>query len=291
MKRTLLLLTFSLCGIASSLAQWQFGFGAVGLGPVDRFDSSVYKPGSGMFFNLTTKSFLPQNQPFELRFGAYFDRLNAGKETFDVALADPINEEGEVAFKNYNVGQHFITRFGYKANDRVTFFTDAIVGHRKFVSQTVTGVKGSSEEYEDDVQKVHTHRTFRYGVGAGMRIGLKPAFGFEIRADYTRGNQATYFDMNSIEETATSFEYESETWPHTDLFVLGVALNWKLFKVEQDHSSIERTAPNNYYSPSPTYRRPPSRTNSTPRREKKKVTPTKDIRKKEEKKEEEKINW
>lgn len=273
-------------------AQWELGFGGVGLGPVDRFEGSVYKPGAGLFFNLTTQSFLPEGQPWELRTGIYIDRLKAGKKAFDVMLSDPINEEGETRFENFNIGHHMIVRLGYKASPTITLFTDGIVGHRHFFSETTTGIKGYSEEYEDDVKRVHSYRTFRYGVGFGTRIAAGRSFGIEVRADYTRGNNATYFDMNSIEETSTSFEYEDQSWDHTDLFVYGVALNWKLFRpqVNNDVPPSSTNSPT-YYSPTPSYSSP-RRTSPTPRgsKPKKTVTPGKDIKKKEEKKEE-KINW
>lgn len=291
MKRVILLFLLVTSMSSSLLAQWEFGFGAIGLAPVDRFDSSVYKPGAGVFLNLTTKSFLDANQPWQLRFGFYMDYLNAGKEKFDVMLADPINEEGEIEFKNFNVGHHLFTRFGYQVNNRVTIFTDGIIGHRRFTSQTTTGVKGYSEEYEDDIEKIHSYRTFRYGVGFGTRIALKPALGLEFRADYTRGDNATYFDMNSIKETSTSFEYDEESWPHTDLFIFGVAVNWKLFKIETTESTSSKTNTNSY-TPAPTYQRSSPRTNTRTKTKKKKtVTPTKDIKKKEEKKKEEEIRW
>ena len=269
----------------SANAQWQFGFGGVGLGPVDRFDSSVYKSGTGIFMDLLTSNILPDHQKFELRFGVYFDYLNAGKKKFDIDLADPINEEGEVIFRNYSAGHHFLTRFGYQVNPKVTIFTDGIIGHRKFVSQTSTGVKGYSEEYEDDIKKYFIDRTLRYGVGLGTRFNLGKSFGLEVRADYTRGNDATYFDLDQTVETDLSIEYESETWPHTDLFVLGFAVNWKLFRIETTSTGSSSTSPsNNTYNSTPR-RTTRTRTSTTRTSTKKKtVTPSKDIKKKEEKK-------
>ena len=295
--RRLFTLTVLLVATLASQAQWQIGIGGMGLGPVDRFDSSVYKPGGGMFFNLHSSSILPKNQPFEIRFGMYFDFLQSGSKSFDVDLTDPINEEGEVRFVNRSTGHHFTTRIGYKANDRLTFFSDVIIGHRKFVSETTTGVKGYSEEYKDDVQTIHKDRTFRYGVGMGSRISVERSFGIEVRADYTRGNQASYFNLDQTVETATAIEYESQTWPHTDLFVYGVALNWKLFRPQPSSNDVTRpptrthTPPsNNPYNYNNRRTTSPSRrtTTTTPTQKKKKVTPSKGVKKKEE---EEKINW
>lgn len=280
--KLLLIVAFALLS-QTSFAQWQIGVGGIGLGPVDRFDSSVYKPGGGIFMNVTSYSLLPKTSPYELRFGVYLDHMTSGSKRFDVDLADPITEQGQTRFNNNSVGNHFITRFGYKPNSRITLFSDAIIGHRKFYSQTVTGVKGGSEEYEDDINRVFTSRTFRYGIGVGTRFNIGKSFGIEVRADYTRGNQATYFDLDDIKETSTSIEYADETWPHTDLFVYGVALNWKLFRIQSSGYTPSSNTPNTY-TPTPTYRtRTPTRT-SSPSRPKKKVTPTKDVKKKEEKK-------
>lgn len=207
----------------------------------------------------------------------------SGTEKFDVELADPITEQGQSTFSNNSVGNHFITRYGYKVNPKITVFTDGIIGHRKFYSQTTTGVKGYSEEYEDAIDRVHTSRTLRYGVGLGTRFNLGNSFGIEVRADYTRGNEASYFDLDNIEETTTSIEYTSETWKHSDLFVYGIALNWKLFRIES--SGYDNS--NNSYTPSPTptYRSNRTRTRtSSPSRPKRTVTPKKEIKKKEEKK-------
>lgn len=284
--RILFILLFSSLTL-QSYGQWQLGFGGVGLGPFDRFDSSAYKPGSGVFTSLMTSSVLPKSQKFELRFGVYFDYLNSGKKSFDIELADPITEEGEVVFKNYSAGHHFLTRFGYQVSPKVTVFTDGIIGHRKFVSQTTTGVKGYSEEYEDDIQKYFIDRTFRYGVGVGTRFNFGKSFGMEVRADYTRGNNATYFDLDKTVETDLSIEYETETWPHTDLFVYGISLNWKLFRIETSSTGSSSTTPsstNTYNSPSRTSTTR-TRTSTTKTSTKKKtVTPSKDIKKKEEKK-------
>jgi len=280
--RVLLPIFIILCSLGAS-AQWQIGFGGVGLGPVDRFDSSVYKPGAGIFMNVTTQSILPKASPYELRFGLYLDHMTSGSKKFDVDLADPITEQGQTKFQNNSVGNHFITRFGYKASPKVTVFADGIIGHRKFYSETTTGVKGGSEEYEDAIDRVFTSRTFRYGVGIGTRFNLGRSFGLEIRADYTRGNEASYFDLDNIEETATSIEYADETWAHSDLFVYGIALNWKLFRIQSSGNdySDSKTTPNSY-TPTPSYRTRTTRTRtSTPSKTKKKVTPKKDIKKKE----------
>ena len=288
MKTRVLSIILFICSSTAVSAQWQLGIGGIGLGPVDRFDSSVYKPGAGFFMNLTTSSILPKSSPYELRFGLYLDHMSSGSKKFDVDLADPITEQGQTKFQNNSVGNHFITRFGYKASSKVTLFTDGIIGHRKFYSQTVTGVKGSSEEYEDDIQRIFTSRTFRYGVGVGARYNFGRSFGIEIRADYTRGNQASYFDLDEIKETATSIEYADQTWPHSDLFVYGIALNWNLFKIQSSGYSTPSTTEDNY-TPSPTYRTntrtTPTRTRTTtPSKPKKKVTPKKEIKKKEKKK-------
>ncbi|MFT7591769.1 MAG: hypothetical protein ACI9UJ_001698, partial [bacterium] len=184
-----------------------------------------------------------------------------------------------------SVGNHFITRFGYKVNPKITVFTDGIIGHRKFYSETSTGVKGYSEEYEDAVERIHTSRTFRYGVGLGTRFNLGKSFGIEVRADYTRGNEASYFDLDKIEETTTSIEYTSETWKHSDLFVWGIALNWKLHRNHSTGYNGSSTPNTNTYTPTPTYRTSSPRTRtSSPSKPKKTVTPKKDIKKKEEKK-------
>jgi hypothetical protein len=286
---TIILITF--CSNVAS-AQWQLGIGGIGLGPVDRFDSSVYKPGGGFFVNLTSQSLLPEDQPYEIRFGLYLDYMESGTKKFDVDLADPITEQGQTKFRNSSIGNHLMTRFGYKINPKVTVFTDGIIGHRKFISETVTGVKGGSEEYEDAIERIFTSRTFRYGVGVGTRFNLGKSFGIEVRADYTRGNEASYFDMDNITETATSIEYESETWPHSDLFVYGVAVNWKLFRSTSSGYENTTTTPGSYTpSPSPTYRTTPRRTRTrttSPKKPKKTVTPKKDIKKK---KEVEPISW
>lgn len=277
-----ILFSLLLTGLSlSGFAQWQLGIGGIGLGPVDRFDSSVYKPGAGLFVNLTTQSLLPRDQPFEIRFGLYLDGMTSGTKKFDVELADPITEQGESKFRNSSIGNHFITRFGYKMSPKVTIFTDAIIGHRKFYSEIVTGVKGYSDEYEDDIVRIFTSRTYRYGIGFGTRISLGKSFGFEIRADYTRGNKASYFDLDNITETLTSIEYESQTWAHSDLFVYGFSLNWKLFRIESSGSSEASNSSSNTYTPSRTTR---TRTRTTPSRSKKKVTTKKDVKKKEKKK-------
>lgn len=293
MKATLLFLATLLCLSTNSSAQWQLGIGGIGLGPVDRFDSSVYKPGAGFFMNLTSQSLLPKSSPYELRFGLYLDHMASGSKKFDVDLADPITEQGQTKFHNSSVGNHFITRFGYKASSKVTIFTDGIIGHRKFYSETVTGVKGYSDEFEDDIDRVFTSRTFRYGVGVGARYNFGKSFGLEVRADYTRGNQASYFDLDEIKETATSFEYADETWQHSDLFVYGIALNWKLFRVQSTGYKNSPNKNDNYTPSSPTYRtNTPSRTRTrTPSKTKKKVTPKKEIKKKEEEKKDEPITW
>lgn len=283
MKTKVLLASLLILSGLSVSAQWQFGFGGMGLGPVDRFDSSVYKPGAGFFMNITSQSVLPKASPYEIRFGIYLDHMWSGSKNFDVDLADPITEQGQTTFQNSSVGNHFITRFGYKASPKITLFTDGIIGHRKFYSQTTTGVKGGSEEYEDDINRVFTSRTFRYGIGVGTRSNLGKSFGIELRADYTRGNEASYFDLDEIKETTTSFEYADETWAHSDLFVYGIALNWKLFRIQSSGSyNGSNDAPNNY-TPSPTYRRtyPRRRTTTRTTKPKKKVTPKKDIKKKE----------
>ena len=154
-----------------------------------------------------------------------------------------------------------------------------------------------TDEYEDDIQTIHKHRTFRYGVGIGSRIGLGRSFGLEIRADYTRGNQATYFDLDQTVETSTSIEYESQSWPHTDLFVYGIALNWKLFRPTPSNNDYSSPSNGTYSSPSNrTYDYNDSRTTTSPSRttttrttkQKKKVTTTNDIKKKEKEK---KITW
>ncbi len=287
MKRiTLLLLVF--LGLTTSIfAQWEIGIGGLGVGPVDRFQGSLYKNGGGLFINLTTKSFLSDNQPWELRFGLYMDGVDAGRKSFDTKLSDPPDAEGEIEFANCQIGHHLITRLGYQVTPKITVFMDGIVGHRKFHSETLTGLKEYKEEYKTDVEKIFVARTFRYGVGMGSRIGLTKSFGLEIRADYTRGGQVTYFDLKSIVESDDAFLYESQTWKHSDLFMVSLSANWKLFKIEPGTSTNSST-PNNTYTPS--YRTTPSRTTTPTTPKKKTVTPTKPIQKKEEKKEE-KINW
>ncbi len=295
MRTRLLFLCSLLFFSQASFAQWQFGFGAVGLGPVDRFDSSVYKPGAGMFFNVMSSSFLPKTSPFEIRMGIYCDALTSGKKSFDIDLADPINAEGETVFKNSSIGNHLMTRFGYTVNPKVTVFTDLIIGHRKFTSTTRTGLKEYSDEFEDDYQQVYKTRTYRHGIGFGTRISMGKSLGLEVRADYTRGNQTTYFDLDKTIETTNSIEYASETWKHSDLFVYGIALNWKLFRIESNTTNrTDYTKPkprtNTYNSSTRTTR---TRT-STPTRSttpKRKVTPKKDIKKVEPKKKDEPITW
>jgi hypothetical protein len=96
----------------TAFAQWELGFGYTGSTPVDRFCESSYKYGNGLFFNLTTSSILPKNQPFKLQFGMYFDHFNAGTKRMDILLAEPINEDGKAIFHNKSSGQHYLARFG-----------------------------------------------------------------------------------------------------------------------------------------------------------------------------------
>ena len=80
MKTKVLLASLLILSGLSVSAQWQFGFGGMGLGPVDRFDSSVYKPGAGFFMNITSQSVLPKASPYEIRFGIYLDHMWSGSK-------------------------------------------------------------------------------------------------------------------------------------------------------------------------------------------------------------------
>ncbi|MCB9261235.1 MAG: hypothetical protein H6607_02510 [Flavobacteriales bacterium] len=289
MKKFFVLYFLLLMGFHYSFAQWQLGFGYTHQAPVCRFNGSIYQQGGGMFFNLTTSSFLPRKSKYELSVGAYFDYFDAGKKQFDIVLDDPPNGEGRMRFGNSTTGHNLITRFGYKATEKITFFTDGLIGHRKFYSEILTGLKSYDPAYSDNMEDVFSQRLFRYGIGFGTRIGLKKSFGFEIRADYTRGGEATYFNLKTIKETNTSIEYESETWPHTDLFMWSVAFNWKLYKLQRSSysSGSSPSSPTNTYQ-SPSTTTSPTKTDSgtTPKNPPKKtVTPQKKAEPKKE------INW
>lgn len=295
----IILVTF-LCltlGAFNAEAQWQFGFGLNGMGPVDRFTGSVYQPGMGVFTTLTSSSLLPKGSLNQIRLGIYLDYLNAGNKSFDVTLNDPPAAEGTTRLGNYSTAQHFFLRYGFDASDRITVFTDLITGHRKFYSQSVTGLKVHDEAYEDDYERIYTSNTLRYGVGFGMRYGFRKSFGVEVRADYTRGNRATYFDLNSIEETSTSITYKSETWAHSDLFVGSIAVNWKLFRSSYNTAPANSPQRNDYYDnyrsgsnggSSTTHK---SNTSTSSKRTTTKKKSVKSSKKVEEKKDEDKIKW
>ena len=228
--RSFVLISLLVLTQTTASAQWELGFGAIGNVPVERFKDSDYKPGIGMFTNVTTGSMLGKVSPWKLQVGMYLDYQYAGQKKFDIELSDPVGGEGETRLSNSSTGQHLLLRYGYSFNNRWTCFTDLIVGHRKFYSEIQTGLKQEDPEYEDDVQRIHSWNTYRHGIGFGIRYGVGKSFGIEMRADYTRGNQATYFQLDKVEESNSSITYENQTWPHTDLFVGTLSLNWKLYR-------------------------------------------------------------
>ncbi len=280
---------------SNALAQWEFGIGMNGMGPVDRFDGSVYKNGIGLFTSVVTSSFLSKANPNKIQAGFYLDYLYAGSKKFDVALTDPVDGKGETTLENYSTSEHLFLRYGYQVSNNVVLFTDFIIGHRTFTSQNTTGLKKSDEAYADDVQRIHRTDTYRHGIGFGVRYGFGRSFGLEVRADYTRGNAATYLNLNTIEETATSIEYESESWPHTDLFVGTLSLNWKLYKPAVTSAAQENTVNrDSYYDDYPN-----NSTTRTPSRTRHRTRTTEPVKKKtvksnktvEPKKEKKVINW
>lgn len=281
-------------------AQWEIGFGLNGMGPVDRFKGSVYQPGMGVFTSLATGSVFGKQNPNKLQLGIYFDHLNAGTKKFDVTLDDPVDGEGRMTFTNKMGAKHFFVRYGYQVNQHAVIFTDFIVGTRRFYSDITTGLKKYEEEYEDDIQHIHSRMTSRHGVGFGVRYGFGRSFGLEVRADYTRGNKSVYFNLNTIKETADAITYENESWAHSDLFVGTLALNWKLYRPNTSPTiSTSNTTKKSYYdgyngsnrsssSAGGSTTRTNKRTSKQPSPKKK---PVKSSKKVEEKKEEKKIDW
>jgi hypothetical protein len=298
MKRALLLLVVLFSGFLG-YSQWEIGFGATFASPVDRFIDSKYQSAWGFFGNITTRNLIPASHIHQFKLGFYFDGMQAGIDDHDIELADPVGAEGKLELTNGHNGQSFIGRYVFQWSPNMSLFTDAIVGHRKFYSNITTGLREYDENYADDISREHTWHTLRYGVGFGTRYNIGRSFGLELRAAYTRGNEATYFDLNATERDGNDVLFVNEQWDHTDLFLLTVGLNFKLFRANSTTSTRPSTPtraapanpnPSNYYYYNPRPR--PRRSSSTPApaREKKKVTPKGEVKEKP-KKEEEKINW
>lgn len=285
-----LILATCLLGSLSATAQWEFGVGTCRMAPVDRFVGSVYNPSFGICTQLVTSSLLNHAKPQKLQLGFYMDAARAGNEKIDVELTEPLDAEGQTTFRNSNGGQHFFVRYGYLASPKTLIFTDLIVGHRRFFSNATTGLKAYDPDFEPSVEHIHSYHTYRHGIGFGIRYGFGEAFGLELRADYTRGDNATYFNLNTVEETANAITYKNEAWPHTDLFMGTLQLSWKLFQAPYDpnytpsyDSNISNTGTNHN-----SYRSSGSTSSSSSSRQKTTVKSSKPVQ---EKKEAEKINW
>ncbi|MBI1307618.1 MAG: hypothetical protein GC181_13530 [Bacteroidetes bacterium] len=250
LRYRILILSFFLISVQSAFAQWELGFGGIYSAPVDRFVGTVYRPGGGMFFNVMTGSVLSRQSAWRLQFGSYFDIQYAGSKSIDVTLNDPVGGAGQSTLNNYHTGQHLLMRYGYTVTPRWVVFTDLIVGHRLFKSDITTGLKQDDPQYQDDVQKIHRYNTWRHGVGFGARYSVGKSFGIEMRIDYTRGNSARYFDLKSVAEKDDAIVYQNESWPHTDLFIGTIAVNWKLIRSHSTataNNSSEPKTRDDYY--------------------------------------------
>jgi hypothetical protein len=208
-------------------SQMQLGLGGFYTKPINEFENSNYRDGGGMQFYLLSPQLLNKQSPVNLRLGAYFDVVGAGKNKFEVETYDPVGEMADVKFKNSSYSSLWMLRLE-KSFSRWTVFADGLYGMRNFKGVKQISLQENSDLYEDDIDVLVESKRVRYGFAAGFIYQLSKTVGVEFKTQYTFGNGITYVDMESFDQDLNQICYKYDESKDSDLWFVGASFNFNL---------------------------------------------------------------
>jgi hypothetical protein len=277
---------FTLVLIAASLVsfgQEPISRGSIGIGgymacPQSELKTVQYDEGFGININYLSPKF-PYKSPVNFQIGARVDFAGMKSKSFEVELATPVDDLGDLDVSNSMAGIFINGRINFGGESKVQPFVDLLVGNRTYTTNGV--LTAQNPDLNPDFESiayynrvVHTSR-FHYGGGVGVVYQVTPKFGLESSVVYTAGGAGVVQPLTDVVQNGNEVNYNYST-AKTDILLINVGVRFNLFynpnKVRAPRTPTTPTAPNTTTPPTETnkrYKDPSESTTPT------KTTPTK----------------
>ncbi len=255
-----------------SLGQTKVNRGSLGIGihaacPQSDLKTIEYDDGWGFNFSYLSRKF-PYQEPINFQIGARMDFGNMQSKTFDVELATPTPDDGEMRVKNNMYGLFLVGRININDNNKVTPFANVLIGHRNY--STGSTITANNPQLNPDYESVAYNnriiftKRFHYGVSLGVSYKANDNISLESSITYTIGDKGAVQPLADVTQEVGRNEvhYDYKTAKKTDMLLINLGVRFELWKKYYANRETPTSTPNTpsntrYKDPAPTKKAPP----------------------------------
>jgi hypothetical protein len=247
---SLLLFTLLVLFSHSSLKAQYFRAGLAFSNPVGALDQAGFRGGLGWEIDVLSKEALPRF-PLNFQYGAHFDLLNHGNETFPINLSNH-----ELQFTNSSIGTHLTGRV-ITRSAALRFYAEAYLGARLFYTQSKMVDRGNwDDDIDDDIDWFGGNLGGYYGWGFGGQFHVSDRYFIDFRASNYIGSGIGFVDLGSLNYQDGFNSYAVTQSPSHHLLNFQVGVHYRIG--EDPREEAKRKKQRKRHSPPPVKRPSPA---------------------------------